>query len=76
MKQVDKGSPTLKDTFMKQKCNDLEKLKPSTNIVNLKETQDGKKWQRSAWGITTFVAMTENKCVLSHIVCLNVQCFL
>jgi hypothetical protein len=77
MKQVDKGSPTLKEliTFMELNCNDLEILKPSTNIANLKETQDGKKRRRSARGMTTFVAMTENTCVLSHIFCLNVQCF-
>ena len=78
MKQVDKGFPTLKEliTFMEQKCKDLETLKASTNAAHLKETQGGKQQQRSAWGITTFVATTENKCVLSHIVCLNVQWFL
>jgi len=77
MKQVDKGFPTLKEliTFMEQKCKDLETLKPSTNTAHLKERQGGKQQRRSAWGITSFVAMTENKCVLSHIICLNVQCF-
>jgi hypothetical protein len=77
MKQVDKVFPTLKEliTLMEQKCKDLETLKPSINIANRKETQGGKQQQKSAWGITTFVAMTENKCVLSHIVCLNVQRF-
>ena len=78
MKQVDKGFPALKELiiFMEQKCKDLETLKPSTNTANLKETQGGKQEQRSAWGIKTFVAMTENKCVLSHIICLKVHCFL
>lgn len=44
MKQVYKRFPTLKEliTFMEQKCKDLETLKPSTNIANLKEKQGGK----------------------------------
>jgi diphosphomevalonate decarboxylase len=79
MKQADGGFPSLKEliTFMEQKYQVLETLKPSTNIVNAKETQGGKQQRRSPRDSDTFMAVTESKlyCVLNHIICLNVQYF-
>jgi hypothetical protein len=65
VKQADKGFPSLKElnTFIEQKCKDLEILKPSTNIANLKETRGGKQKVKVSMGFYEFVAMTENKCV-------------
>jgi hypothetical protein len=66
MKQADEGFPSLKEliTFMEQKCQVLETLNPSTNIVNTKETQGGKQQRRTARDSNTFLAMIESKCVL------------
>jgi hypothetical protein len=49
---------------MEQKCQVFEPLKPSTNTVNVKETQGVKQQQRSPQDTNPVVAMTESKCVL------------
>jgi hypothetical protein len=68
MKQADEGFPSHKEliTFMEQKCQVLETLKPSTNIVNAEETQGGKQQRRSSRDSNTFVAVTASKCVLCY----------
>ena len=66
MKQADEEFPSLKEliTQIEQKFQVLETLKPSINAASVKETQGGNKQRRSLRGSKTFVAMTENKCVL------------
>jgi succinate dehydrogenase/fumarate reductase-like Fe-S protein len=66
MKQADEEFPSIKEliTSMEQKFQVLETVKPSTNVANVRETHGGNKLRRSPRDSKTFVAMTENKCVL------------